>query len=646
MGTQKRGIIVEKTKKKYPWEQACFFLVLLFVIFVSAGAFIASHYHEKMLNDPCVEDGVLDLTGWNPDDGHIIYLDGQWEFYWNRWIVSEKVPDAKYDSMVYVPEKWSRYQIDGEKLPTKGIASYRIHIKNCPDNLDFVSYVPNLQTGYRVYFNDSLVSSRGVSTNDDVRRDIGPESTVWPYISIYSCSNLPKESEFDLTIEVTGQNFDGLVLTPILAENGQEYVSSSIRYMMASVYFGIMLISLIILAFILYGSFRCMQSLLLYLLNLMMFLRVILKDEFFGMMQIFPPFQNYFVFSNILKVLTLSLPFVFYFYISGIIKLETTKAATRRFIIYETVLMICIALCMNMELTKEEFFFSMMSLIPFIPLLASLYRSIKDGRKDVLPVALCLMFLIGSLSTGSLYRSGLLIINISMTPPTFFVAFIVTQDYIFIHKIMDRHKEVLNAANLQLQLEESQTALMLSQIKPHFLYNALVAIQVLCTKDPKAAQDAIFNFSQYLRANMSSISSSVPIPFEHELNHIKNYTAIEKLRFQNRLSVHYDIQATDFLVPPLTIEPLVENAIKHGATKNVEGGHVWLSTYETEDAYVVKVSDDGPGFDVAILESEDLKNHGLKNIMFRLKQVSGAKIVFESQIDMKTEVTVTIPKRR
>lgn len=88
----------------------------------------------------------------------------------------------------------------------------------------------------------------------------------------------------------------------------------------------------------------------------------------------------------------------------------------------------------------------------------------------------------------------------------------------------------------------------------------------------------------------------------------------------------------------------MENAIKHGATKNVEGGNVWLASWETEAAYVVRITDDGPGFDVSALDQEETEPHGIRNIMFRLKQVAGADIAFKSLIDQKTEVTVTIPK--
>lgn len=628
----------------FRWDRTCFLLVLLFVICFTAGAFLYSYYHNGLLKEPCIENGVLDLSGWNPERNHVVHLDGEWEFYWNRWIVSDGTGNMANDGMVSVPDRWTQYEIGGNTLPKSGIASYRIHVKNCPDTLDCVSYVPNFQSGYRIYFNDSLVTSRGVEGGDNERRDIGPGTAAWTYVTVYSCPNLPETPDFDLTVEVTGENLEGLVLTPILAENSHEYFSATFRYMLASAYFGVMLISLIILAFILHGSLGGVQALLLFVFNLMMFVRVLIKDEFFGLLQIFLPFRNYYVFSNILKVLTLLLPFIFFFYVTGIMELKIKNRRVKEFLIFETVILVCISMCMKMGLGKEEFLFSLVSLLPFVPMLVFLYRKMMEGVEGVLSVSLCLMFLIGSLSTGSLYRSGLVVLNLSMIPPSFFLAFIVTQDYIFIHRIMDRHKAVLEAANLRLQLEESQTSLMLSQIRPHFLYNALVAIQVLCTRDPQGARDALLNFSQYLRANMSSVSSSVPIPFEQELNHIKNYTAIEKLRFQNRLTMHYDIRSTDFTVPPLTIEPLVENAIKHGATKNIEGGNVWLSSRETEDAYVVRVADDGPGFDVSILEKEELASHGLRNITFRLKQIPGAQVSFESHLDKKTEVTVTIPK--
>lgn len=116
----------------------------------------------------------------------------------------------------------------------------------------------------------------------------------------------------------------------------------------------------------------------------------------------------------------------------------------------------------------------------------------------------------------------------------------------------------------QLELERSRTQLMLSQIQPHFLFNTLNAIYDLCVKDPEEARAALLEFSHYLRANTDSLANEGPIRFEKELEHTENYLALEKRRFEERLLIEYDICAQDFLLPALTLQPIVENAVRHG----------------------------------------------------------------------------------
>ena len=108
---------------------------------------------------------------------------------------------------------------------------------------------------------------------------------------------------------------------------------------------------------------------------------------------------------------------------------------------------------------------------------------------------------------------------------------------------------------------------MVSQIRPHFMYNALSSIAALCKLDPDTAYDATITFSDYLRGNMDSLKQTAPIPFEKELEHLKKYLHIEKMRFGNKLNIVYDICATDFEIPQLTVQPLAENAVKHGISK-------------------------------------------------------------------------------
>ena len=156
-------------------------------------------------------------------------------------------------------------------------------------------------------------------------------------------------------------------------------------------------------------------------------------------------------------------------------------------------------------------------------------------------------------------------------------------------------------------IESQKNFLMLSQINPHFIYNTLSTIASMCDISPAQAKRLTIDFSQYLRQNLSTLSHEGTIPFDEEIRHIECYLKIEKERFRERLNVAYSIQCRDFAIPPLSIQPLVENAVKHGVTKKQEGGTVKVSTYETDTHYVIEVKDDGIGFDTeaVLLDGRD-----------------------------------------
>lgn len=135
-----------------------------------------------------------------------------------------------------------------------------------------------------------------------------------------------------------------------------------------------------------------------------------------------------------------------------------------------------------------------------------------------------------------------------------------------------QYEQELALHKREKELSELQMDIMLSQIQPHFLYNALGTISHLCKHDPLEARQAIKDFSMFLRGNMDSLYNREPIPFEKELNHVTNYLSLEQRRFQNRLNIVYDISDTDFMIPPLTLQPIVENAVRHGILHREEGG--------------------------------------------------------------------------
>lgn len=196
---------------------------------------------------------------------------------------------------------------------------------------------------------------------------------------------------------------------------------------------------------------------------------------------------------------------------------------------------------------------------------------------------------------------------------------------------------------LKDELNKANNAILISQIRPHFLYNALNTIKALCTINPAVAETAIMDFATYLRANMGSIESKEPISFDQELQHIQSYLKIEKLRFGNRLTIVYDIKENNFLVPALSVEPLIENAVHHGIFKKKGNGTLTIRTYKDEYNFYVEVEDDGVGFDTKILANSE--RTGLKNTIHRLEVMINAAVKIKSELGKSTLVKITIPQK-
>ena len=204
-------------------------------------------------------------------------------------------------------------------------------------------------------------------------------------------------------------------------------------------------------------------------------------------------------------------------------------------------------------------------------------------------------------------------------------------------KELEMEKIVLNAA-----LAESRIATMMSQIRPHFIYNTLGSIEQLCKLDPPKAAELVHNFAKYLRGNFGELDNPKPILMSQEMEHVHHYISIENVRFPD-MTFTFEMNSDDFHIPALTVQPIVENAIKHGLMKLQKGGTIHVTTYETDTEYCISVEDDGVGFDTNAL-LDDRKHLGLRNIRERLKVMVNGTLEIESTVGVGTKVVVRIPK--
>ncbi|MDO4869891.1 MAG: histidine kinase [Bacillota bacterium] len=218
-----------------------------------------------------------------------------------------------------------------------------------------------------------------------------------------------------------------------------------------------------------------------------------------------------------------------------------------------------------------------------------------------------------------------------------------------IYDLTEEQRKEKEMKMLEQELRMSRIRNFTSQMQPHFLYNALGSIQEVMLIDPEYASELLGYFTVHLRNCIRAMTKDEPLPFAQELENIKAYINIEKMRFGDKLRVHYDILWDEFDILPLTIQPIVENAIRHGIYgKGREGGDVFLRSWEEEDAFIVEVEDTGTGFDVNEYREQQSRGQsestGLMNVSFRLEQVMGAGLDITSEIGKGTTVTVRIPK--
>ena len=199
---------------------------------------------------------------------------------------------------------------------------------------------------------------------------------------------------------------------------------------------------------------------------------------------------------------------------------------------------------------------------------------------------------------------------------------------------------------MERKLQESRISIMLSQIQPHFLYNTLNSIYQLCETNPMRARAMVNFFAEYLRNNLSSLDDPGLISFDTELSHIKTYLEIEKIRFEDSLEIEYDIKYNEFYLPVLTVQPIVENAVKHGTSKKRGGGKVVISTEADAENYIVRVADTGCGFDPSVTKNDGKSHVGIENVKQRLSNMCGGSLTIESEIGVGTVVTIKIPKGR
>jgi sensor histidine kinase YesM len=267
---------------------------------------------------------------------------------------------------------------------------------------------------------------------------------------------------------------------------------------------------------------------------------------------------------------------------------------------------------------------------------------IKTKKSILMKILISIIFvalMIDSILIGVGKYSDYKILKLSIFVFILYNLFLVVRMIVLAFKSTIENKKLQNIVNF------NEISIKISQIQPHFLYNSLNSIYYLCEKDPKKAQNAIKNFSEYLHGNLEFLSKSELVKIKDELSFVNKYLELEIMRYgDDKIKVVQEIENQEFKIPALIIQPLVENSIKHGLSKKTGGGTIFIKTVETDSDYTIMIEDDGVGFDMKNYNKDGKVHIGLDNVKSRIESLCDGEFVVESKIGEGTKIKIVIPK--
>ena len=588
-------------------------------IIICLSILLAAGFAGRQMGNSVVSDGKVDLEEIDFLDKKSVQLKGEWEYFAGKLIVTEKLPNVSPDSLVQVPGYES-----GE-----GWGSYRIVLENCPPEIEIAVPLRGMPAASRIFINGKGVEKSGIVSNGtsmEITADFSEEAL------------LPlRSSTCELVVETSGRLFQGLSIAPVLMQ--KEAYTKQYQWYQALVFLllGTNILFVIAYAMGIILTPACGYSLVMFAGLLLLLGQEAAMDPVYSVLpgNTLIPYDDVFLASYLFKVVS------WWIFIRQECR---TKKNRTMWLCWQIGLVFCLAIPVLCRISGDTRWWIISDAVTGILLLGSSLRTFFKTDTDVIMLHTGLWFLWTGSFLGDLAVSGYAPFTyraFMFAGGTLFQLSIYSVDRRRVRRIQEK---ALETANLETELEHAKTELALHQIKPHFLHNALMSIKVLCRRNPSEAEQAVYNFAVFLRSNMKTIESEEPIPFSEELKTIEAYLSIEQIRFGKKLQVVWDIQEKDFYVPPLTIQPIVENAVRHGICNKPGGGTVRISSGREENEVWIRVEDDGVGFDVESLEQNG--GIGIKNLRLRLASLLGAELQLQSRPGEGCIQVVRIPLKQ
>ena len=611
------------------------------IIFLIVFILIYFNFEHGKSASPPAKQGIVDLRTWDFNKNGIIKLNGEWEFYGGKLLAPEDFNAAtktrlKRPGYIKVPYPW-KGRINAQKGSSQGIGTYRLILLLKPSQEIFGIKTANIRMSHHLYINGVLRSASG---NPAAYRS-----------GIYQPGNTPCSAFFnvngdraEIIIQVANYTFpSGGIVSPIRFGLQKDILQLHL------VTLSLELAAILVL--LLFGIYHlCVYLMRIhdqsYLYCGIFFILLAGVVSYTGekiFMQFFPAVPFTVAYKSMDVCSTMSF-IVLALFIKALDEnfVSHGMMAVFSWVIFPYILAIIFLPFLVYSYLKNFIWVFMMIFILgiFIKLIIAYIKEHygspgKTGLRLLNIAIVCVLFYFGD---TILYINNM--IDTDVFGEIAFFGFIIVMALMIAQKFSNAHEEAyLN-----------EMAFLQSQIKPHFLYNTISTIISFCHTDSKKAAHLLENFSRYLRLAFDIDNSTILTTLERELQLVKAYVEIEKARFGERLHMEYDIDESLLAakIPPLIIQPLVENAIRHGILKKEHGGAVKLSVREKGQTMTITITDNGIGMPeemrrMILSHRMSRRGVGISNINRRLAGFDGASMSIRSIEGNGTHIEIVFP---
>lgn len=586
------------------------------------------------------QQGVLDLSDWDFGNQPLHSLDGEWSFFNQQFVRPDKEAQSP-PGLINVPGLWNSFQYQGERIGSSGYGTYRLKVLLPPEqNEELALKIPDISSSYRLFINGIEISSNGVVGTSQTE-----ELPQWKPL----VKNLKTNSDqLDIVIHVSnyhhvkGGMWESLVLGTEEAIN----YNRELNLLLSLILIGVLFISVFYYLVIFSVMQSNLVSLYLAAFSFMAGLRELLIRE--AVIFLIFPNISFNLMSKLEYITVPSGPLLLALSLFSLYQAEFPKKILYSIVSVFGVYIIIIIFTPLKIFGPLMHLYLILFIITFIYLITvitSAARKKKPGAGTLLFGTLFLL-LTALIDMGYVYKLHNNY-DLAYTFSIGLIIFILCQ----MHSLSLYIADVSQRAQ---QLAKAEMAFLQAQIVPHFLYNTLNTIIHLTRESPEKARNLLIELSTYLHGkfNFDLYNKNTFVSLEYELDIVKSYLAIESIRFNDRLKVNYQIdeQALSCKILPFLLQPLVENAVRHGFKEDPEDCIIVISAFFQQNHLLLSVSDNGMGMPkekiLAITKGASSEyGTGLNNINQRLSAAYGTDLSISGTTNIGTTISIKIPIR-